>query len=247
MSAQFSPSYAPTYPVDTLSSVQIQAQKNGYCDVDGHHDIKIRINLGLGRKGYQECKRCAALHDMEMKRIMLAMEKAEGDIEREKNIRQYKKEYEDLHAKYELEKKLRIEAEVKAEESIEKHNDLKVVLEKEKSQTCRQALEAIKSISNTIKVTVQMMLIGDSGVGKSCLQQRFLNNSFNPYSPSSPVIGFERKDITDPNIQGCNLNLIIWDIAGQERYRTQTTSFFKTVQVFIVCADVVMLKSLANN
>ena len=61
-----------------------------------------------------------------------------------------------------------------------------------------------------------VVLIGDSGVGKSNLLSRFTRNEFNLESKSTIGVEFATKSI---KTEGKTIKAQIWDTAGQERYR----------------------------
>uniref|UniRef100_A0A0D9ZSW6 Uncharacterized protein n=1 Tax=Oryza glumipatula TaxID=40148 RepID=A0A0D9ZSW6_9ORYZ len=75
----------------------------------------------------------------------------------------------------------------------------------------------------------KLLLIGDSGVGKSSLLLRFTSDSFEDLSPT---IGVDFK-VKMVNTGGKKLKLAIWDTAGQERFRTLTSSYYRGAQVQI--------------
>lgn len=67
--------------------------------------------------------------------------------------------------------------------------------------------------------TVQILLVGDSGVGKSSLLLRFATGEFEDLQATIGV-DFKAKIIT---VNGKKTKLTIWDTAGQERFRTLTS------------------------
>ena len=71
---------------------------------------------------------------------------------------------------------------------------------------------------------IKVLMIGESGVGKTCIIQRFNKNEFSMNHLSTIAIDFKLKTIEVP---GAKLKMQIWDTAGQERFNTLTTSFFK--------------------
>lgn len=77
-----------------------------------------------------------------------------------------------------------------------------------------------------------IIIIGDSGVGKSALLQRYINNSFDNKFPSTIGIDFYTKNI---KINNDGVKLIFWDTSGQEKYADITTSYYKKAQVVIYC------------
>lgn len=70
---------------------------------------------------------------------------------------------------------------------------------------------------------VKLLLIGDSGVGKSSLLLRFIDDAFEDLSPT---IGVDYKQRIVQHA-GKRLRLTIWDTAGQERFRTLTASYYR--------------------
>ena len=78
-------------------------------------------------------------------------------------------------------------------------------------------------------------MIGDSGVGKTCLLLRYANDSFSPTFITTIGIDFKIKNV---EIEGKRIKLQIWDTAGQERFRTITTSYFRGAQGILLVYDV---------
>lgn len=70
----------------------------------------------------------------------------------------------------------------------------------------------------------KVVLIGDSGVGKSNLLSRFTRNEFNLESKSTIGVEFATKTI---HTDGKNIKAQIWDTAGQERYRAITSAYYR--------------------
>lgn len=79
------------------------------------------------------------------------------------------------------------------------------------------------------------MLIGDLGVGKSCVILRFIENDFNSNLMSSIGVDFKMKNT---EIDSQLVKLQIWDTAGHEKFRTITTSYYKSAQAIIVIYDI---------
>lgn len=80
----------------------------------------------------------------------------------------------------------------------------------------------------------KLLLIGDSGVGKSSLLLRFTADTFDDLAPTIGV-DFKLKLMT---LSGKRLKLTIWDTAGQERFRTLTSSYYRGAQGIILVYDV---------
>ena len=81
----------------------------------------------------------------------------------------------------------------------------------------------------------KMLLIGNSGVGKSCLLVRYAENSFNENFFNTIGVDFKIKTIA---LDNQNIKLQIWDTAGQERFRTLTASYYRGAHGIIVVYDV---------
>lgn len=70
----------------------------------------------------------------------------------------------------------------------------------------------------------KVVLIGDSGVGKSNLLSRFTRNEFNLESKSTIGVEFATRSIV---VEGKRIKAQIWDTAGQERYRAITSAYYR--------------------
>jgi len=70
----------------------------------------------------------------------------------------------------------------------------------------------------------KVVLIGDTGVGKSNLLSRFTRNEFNLDSKSTIGVEFATKSI---QAEGKTIKAQIWDTAGQERYRAITSAYYR--------------------
>jgi len=89
----------------------------------------------------------------------------------------------------------------------------------------------------------KVLLIGDSGVGKSSLILRFADNAFSDMYISTVGVDFKIRDFS---IDGEKILLQIWDTAGQERFRTITASFFRGAHAIVVVYDITKPDTLAN-
>ncbi|KAH8849557.1 Ras-related protein [Schistosoma japonicum] len=89
----------------------------------------------------------------------------------------------------------------------------------------------------------KLLLIGDSGVGKSCLLIRFADESFSETYISTIGVDFKIRTI---DLDGKVVKLQIWDTAGQERFRTITSSYYRGAQGIIIVYDVTDKTSFIN-
>jgi len=90
---------------------------------------------------------------------------------------------------------------------------------------------------------IKLLMIGDSGVGKTCLLLRYANDSFSPTFITTIGIDFKIKNV---EIDGKRIKLQIWDTAGQERFRTITTSYFRGAQGILLVYDVTDRRSFES-
>ena len=89
----------------------------------------------------------------------------------------------------------------------------------------------------------KILLIGDSGVGKSSILLRFTDDSFEEQMSSTIGVDFKVKTMT---LGGKTVKLTIWDTAGQERFRTLTSSYYRGCHGIILCFDVNERETFTN-
>ena len=89
----------------------------------------------------------------------------------------------------------------------------------------------------------KLLLIGDSGVGKSCLLLRFADDSWSDTYISTIGVDFKIRTL---ELDGKVIKLQIWDTAGQERFRTITSSYYRGSHGIIVVYDITDMTSFNN-
>ena len=87
----------------------------------------------------------------------------------------------------------------------------------------------------------KVVLVGESGVGKTCIIAQFTSGKFDPSTVSSLTAQFIRKTLEFP--EGKSLTFDIWDTAGQEKYRSLAKIFYKDAKAVILVYDVTNKKS----
>jgi small GTP-binding protein len=89
----------------------------------------------------------------------------------------------------------------------------------------------------------QLLIIGDSQVGKTSILRRFAQEKFNADYLATIGVDFYVKDVI---INERKIHVKMWDTAGQERYRTITKGFFNNCQGLIIVYDVSSQESFDN-
>ena len=89
----------------------------------------------------------------------------------------------------------------------------------------------------------KLLLIGDSGVGKSNLLSRFTRNEFNLDSKSTIGVEFATRSLS---VDGKVVKAQIWDTAGQERYRAITSAYYRGAVGALLVYDISKQPTFAN-
>ncbi|XP_050527756.1 ras-related protein Rab-1A [Daktulosphaira vitifoliae] len=89
----------------------------------------------------------------------------------------------------------------------------------------------------------KLLLIGDSGVGKSCLLLRFADDTYTDSYISTIGVDFKIRTI---KLDNKTVKLQIWDTAGQERFRTITSSYYRGAHGIIVVYDCTDMETFTN-
>lgn len=91
--------------------------------------------------------------------------------------------------------------------------------------------------------TFKILIIGDSGVGKSSILTRLVDDVYINSYISTIGVDFKLKTF---NLNGKKITIQIWDTAGQERFRSITVSYYKGANAIILCYDISNYESYEN-
>ena len=84
----------------------------------------------------------------------------------------------------------------------------------------------------------KVVLLGESGVGKTCIIDRFINDNLYDKQKNTCISTFTAKTMTFDEFQGKSVKFEIWDTAGQEKYRSLNKIFYKDAGVAILVYDI---------
>lgn len=82
---------------------------------------------------------------------------------------------------------------------------------------------------------IKLLMLGDQGVGKTCILLRYTHDSFSSTFITTIGIDFKIKTV---DVDGLRTKLQIWDTAGQERFRNITVSYFKGAHGVVLVYDI---------
>lgn len=86
-----------------------------------------------------------------------------------------------------------------------------------------------------IEEKIKLLILGDSGVGKSSLMMRFTNESYTDHMMGTTGIDMRVKDLY---IENKHIKVNIWDTAGQERFRSIARTYYNGAHGIILAYDV---------
>ena len=90
---------------------------------------------------------------------------------------------------------------------------------------------------------IKCLVIGDSGIGKSSLMVRFTDDVFNNHYISTIGVDFKIKTMV---LNKKTVKFQIWDTAGQDRFRTITSSYYRGSNAILICYDVTERETFQN-
>ena len=91
----------------------------------------------------------------------------------------------------------------------------------------------------------KVVLLGDSGVGKTCIISRYISGAFDQNSPTTNGASYASKILEFPKLNK-KISVDIWDTAGQEKYKSLTKFFYKDAAVAILVYDITSKETFEN-
>lgn len=235
-----SPTYSPSYASVTDSDVKKDLARRGYCP--DHPTIKVRTRSLFGKTEHTECSYC---HEITLLKIEEIRNKNATDVNKQQELlnllENEKKEREEVESKlFDAESKL-CEAKSKMSdlENKLKQADEQQIFDKSRLQEVENLLQLrlkeekkkLQIAERELNIPLKAILIGESGVGKSQLLNRYANDEF--LSVDNLTVGIDFKLSTRVK----NFKLQIWDTAGQVAFRRVTANYLRGVDVVLICLD----------
>lgn len=85
--------------------------------------------------------------------------------------------------------------------------------------------------------SIKVVLLGETGVGKTSIISQFTTHTFDPHRETSLSAQFISKVVNFPDL-GQSVKFDIWDTVGQEKYRSLAKIFYKDAKVIIFVYDI---------
>jgi Ras-related protein Rab-7A len=98
-------------------------------------------------------------------------------------------------------------------------------------------------MSSRKKTLLKVIILGDSGVGKTSLMQQFVNGKFSHQYKATIGADFLTKELT---IDDKTVTMQLWDTAGQERFQSLGVAFYRGADCCVLVYDVTNQKSFEN-
>lgn len=89
----------------------------------------------------------------------------------------------------------------------------------------------------------KILIIGDSAVGKSCLLLRFADDTYTDSYISTIGVDFKIKTV---EVDGKRIKLQLWDTAGQEKFRTITSAYYRGAHGIMIVYDITNKDTFEN-
>ena len=97
---------------------------------------------------------------------------------------------------------------------------------------------------NSSNYNLKTVIVGNTGVGKSCLIQKYTRDQFIPFHETTIGVDFAIKHLKIPLFsQLYNVKMQLWDTAGQEKFRAITQSYYRNCCAAVVVFDLTNIES----
>jgi len=97
--------------------------------------------------------------------------------------------------------------------------------------------------ANRKKVLLKVIILGDSGVGKTSLMNQYVNNKFSNQYKATIGADFLTKEVS---VDGKQVTLQIWDTAGQERFQSLGVAFYRGADCCVLVYDLTVAKTFES-
>ena len=89
----------------------------------------------------------------------------------------------------------------------------------------------------------KLIFLGDQGVGKSCILNRFMNDTFSEEYQATIGLDFQSKNV---QIDNQDIHLLLYDTAGQEKFRSLIPMYTRDANIILLVYDVTSKESFNN-
>jgi small GTP-binding protein len=104
-------------------------------------------------------------------------------------------------------------------------------------------VQDLQNLSAPGRIAPKLILLGDPGVGKTCLSQRLCRDSFTEDYRATVGVQYVPLFCT---VNSQKFSLQVWDVAGQQQYQTITKGYFRGAQLVFACFSLTEPSSLPN-
>ena len=96
---------------------------------------------------------------------------------------------------------------------------------------------------NSFEMVFKIVIVGDASVGKTNIIYRYLHDK--PMKDIQSTVGVEL-NAKEYEFEGNKIKMQIWDTAGQEKFQSLSTAYYKGAQGFVLVYDITNRKSFEN-
>ena len=161
---------------------------------------------------------------------------------KEQNENNEKKENENIQESKEIQPQVKEQSvnNEKSKEDEDDDNNEEIEGFKNEPEHEELKIERLKGDIKTYDRSIKVILIGDSGVGKTNILNRLVNNTFNDKHEPSLSLEYNNHSI---KINSYIIRMQIWDTAGQEKYNSIISNYYKSAEVAVFVYSINDIKS----